>query len=76
MTRSLLLLAIVTVANHAFAGTHVCRAEAEQLCPNLPRGKALHACVEQNLSRLSPGCRVRFEQRRDHHRQPPAPQPQ
>ncbi len=41
-----------------------CREEIQQLCGNVPRGQGeRRACIQENLSKLSPACQERVQKR-------------
>ncbi len=58
------LFALMTalVASTTFA-QGACRADREQLCPNLAKGPETRACMKAHLAQLSPTCRQAI---RDH----------
>ncbi len=67
MMKTLLVLISFTLTVTALGqpGNSSCRDEIRELCPNIERDReAMKQCVQDNLEKLSQGCRQAMEERR------------
>jgi hypothetical protein len=66
--KNLAVALAVLFPTFSFAGAgHACRADAQRLCPNLPKGPERRACMTAHRAELSPVCVQAIEAKRAAH---------